>query len=176
MVLGAILFGCIAACSNAQTLNVSTVLPTVAITPTPKIQETAFPSQTEVPEPLSPSQTALRQPIASPEPYTLPLSDYGPKFVGKRKYIFEDSSRGDRQVDITVWYPAVKPEGFTGTSAVDADPDPAGVPYPLILSSTKVAGVFAPHLVTHGFAVVSVDKLDTYTKFDNTLIDMPLDL
>lgn len=122
------------------------------------------------------SPTALQQPTASPEPYTLALSDYGPNFIGKRKYSFEDSSRGDRQVDITVWYPAIKPEGFTGTSAVDAELDPAGAPYPVILSSTKVAGFFAPHLVTHGFAVVSVDKLDTYKEFDNTLIDMPLDL
>jgi predicted dienelactone hydrolase len=45
----------------------------------------------------------------------------------------------------------------------------------MILSSTLHAGYFGYHLVSHGFTVVSVNKLDTYIKFDNTMIDMPLD-
>jgi predicted dienelactone hydrolase len=175
LLFGIFLLSVIAACSSGQTPATSTTLPTVATASPATIQETKFTSPTGVPEPLSPSPTAFMG-RPTPEPYILPLTEYGPKFISKRKYSFEDSSRGDRQVSITVWYPAIKPEGFTGTSAEDAEPDPAGAPYPVILSSTKVARSFAPHLVTHGFAVVSVDKIDTYTMFDNTLIDMPLDL
>jgi predicted dienelactone hydrolase len=79
-------------------------------------------------------------------------------------------------VNITVWYPAIKPQGFEGTSMENAEPDLTGAPYPLILSTTKNAGFFAPHLVTHGFAAVSVNKLDTYKQWDTNMIDQPLDI
>ncbi|TFH37852.1 MAG: hypothetical protein E4G99_01275 [Anaerolineales bacterium] len=46
----------------------------------------------------------------------------------------------------------------------------------MILSSTKNAGFFAPHLVTHGFVVVGVNKLDTYPFWDNNVIDQPMDI
>jgi predicted dienelactone hydrolase len=123
----------------------------------------------------SPSPTVSYEPTPSPEPFDLPLSDYGPFFVGKRTYSFVDSSRDDRQVVITVWYPAIKPEGFTGVILEDTEPNTASAPYPVVLSSTKSAGYFARHLVTHGFTVVSVNRLDSYAEFDNTMIDMPLD-
>jgi len=58
----------------------------------------------------------------------------------------------------------------------DAPPDPSGGPYPVILSSSKVATIFAPYVVSHGFAWVSVDGLDSYPKMSLEMIDQPLDI
>jgi predicted dienelactone hydrolase len=129
------------------------------------------------PEPVPQATAAVSQ--VTPEPAILPLSEPGPYHVGKRTFAFEDASRGNRRVSITVWYPAVQPEGSTGTSfqaGTDRDPDPSSAPYPLILSSTKVARIFAPYLVSHGFAWASVDRIDTYRQMNEQMIEQPLDI
>ena len=174
IMIGIFIFGFLPACST-QRPSLSTIIPAVTTAPPTIIQEQTFPPPTDIQETPSPSPAVRKEPTPSPEPFVLPLSDYGPSFIGKRTYSFVDGCRDDRQVGITVWYPAIKPEDFTGTSLEDAEPNTASAPYPVVLTSTKSAGYFAPHLVTHGFAVVSVNKLDTYIKFDNTMIDMPLD-
>jgi predicted dienelactone hydrolase len=112
---------------------------------------------------------------AKPAPF--PLSEPGPYGVGMRKYSYTDAARNDREVSISVYYPAVQPStptsyGFTR----DADPDPREAPYPLILSSTKIARSFAPYLVSHGFTWASVDKIDYYLKMNEMMIDQPLDI
>src|SRR5512147_1242377 len=105
----------------------------------------------------SPSTTIIplvteTTPADSDEPAPLPLSEPGSYGVGMRKYTITDPGRDDREVEISVWFPAVKP--------TEVDPDPRAAPYPLILSSTKAAFVFAPSLVSHGFTWVSVDNID----------------
>ena len=128
--------------------------------------------QTVVP----PQVTAtLPQPTATSKPPTpaweipslpFPFSEKGPyesrTLAGVK---FADTSRGNRQVAITIFYPAL-----------EGKPDYRGAPYPLILSSTKVANIFASHLVSHGFVVVGVNKIDFYDPWDNNLIDQPLDI
>lgn len=110
-----------------------------------------------------------------PAPYK--LAESGPYHVGMRTIKLVDDSRGNRQVSVTVWYPAVQLADSTSSAPIrDADPDPEGAPYPLILSSTKVAGIFAPYLVSHGFAWASVDGIDTYSTFYEGVIDQPLDI
>ncbi len=109
-------------------------------------------------------------------PVSFPLSESGPYFPGKRAYSFVDANRNDRKVDVIVWYPAIRPEGYTGTVARNAAPDLSAAPYPLILSSAKVGNLFAPHLVSHGFVVAGVDRLDYYIPWDQNLIDQPLDI
>jgi predicted dienelactone hydrolase len=110
-----------------------------------------------------------------PAPYK--LAESGPYHVGMRTSKLVDDSRGDRHISVTVWYPAVQPADSTSSAPTrDADPDPKGAPYPLILSSTKVAAVFAPYLVSHGFAWASVDGIDTYFAFYEGAIDQPLDI
>jgi predicted dienelactone hydrolase len=110
-----------------------------------------------------------------PAPYA--LAETGPYHVGTRSIKLVDDSRGGRPVSVTVWYPAMKPAEPTSTSPTrDADPDPEGAPYPLLLSSTKVATIFAPYLVSHGFAWASVDGIDTYFAFYEGAIDQPLDI
>ena len=77
---------------------------------------------------------------STPEPAPFPLLEPGQYYAGKLNYAFEDASRDSRPVGITVWYPAVQPEGSSGTKlqvGADRDPDRSGAPYPLILSRPK---------------------------------------
>lgn len=91
------------------------------------------------------SPTAMPQAARESAPF--PLSEPGPYHAGWRRFAFEDPSRDNRPVTITVWYPALEPAGSTSRSPTrDAAPDHNGAPYPLILSSTKVAAIFAPYL------------------------------
>lgn len=115
----------------------------------------------------------------SQEPAPFPLSEPGPYYAGKRTFAFEDASRDGRQVGITVWHPAVLPEGSTGTKfqvGSNRDPDLSGAPYPLILSTTKVASLFAPYLISHGFTWASVDRIDTYYQMNEQMFEQPLDI
>jgi predicted dienelactone hydrolase len=109
--------------------------------------------------------TVIREP--------LPLSQPGPYPVGLRRITVTDPARSDREVTITVWYPAVRTADMPER---DADPDFSAAPYPLILSSGDVAGVFARYLVSHGFTWASVDKIHTYPKMNEQMIDQPLDI
>jgi len=115
----------------------------------------------------------------SPEPVLYPLSAPGPYGVSRRIYDFEDASRANRPVSITVWYPAIPPDDSTGLGFGedrDLDPDPSGAPYPLILSSNKVARIFAPYLVSHGFTWASVNGIDTYDQMRTQMFNQPLDI
>ena len=132
----------------------------------------AAPQSTSTPPP--PTATA-----PPPTPTNIPfhLAQQGPFMVGKQKFSVNDDSRGKYAVFITVWYPATPPAGSTSRKTfVDAEPDPGQAPYPLILSSTKVAEVFAPILVSHGFTWASVDYIDSYMFMDKNMINQPLDI
>lgn len=79
-------------------------------------------------------------PLATLTPVPMPLSQPGPYFVGKRRYTLE--SQGEK-LEITIWYPAIKPENYPGSVAHKAAPDAQGAPYPLLLSSTMSGNEFA---------------------------------
>lgn len=116
-------------------------------------------------------------PTVNPEIALFPLSEPGPNAVGLRGYTFTDPGRGGRKVGITVWYPAVSTiDSKSKTPIRNADPDYGGAPYPLILSSTKVASIFAPYLVSRGFTWASVDNIDFYYQINSEMIDQPLDI
>jgi hypothetical protein len=126
--------------------------------------------------PATPEATATILP-ATQEPTPLPLSEPGPYHTGKRTYTFVDASRDGRDISISIWYPAVEPAGSTGVGPFqDAEPDLSGAPYPLILSSTKVANIFAPYLISHGFTCVSVNGIDFYFQMNEQMIEQPLDI
>jgi hypothetical protein len=111
------------------------------------------------------------------QPASFPLSEPGTYDVGMLSFVSEDISRDHRSIAITVWYPALRPQESTGRGATrNAPADMSGAPYPLILSSTKVASLFAPYLVTHGFTWASVDKLDYYIPWNTQLVMQPLDI
>jgi hypothetical protein len=113
------------------------------------------------------------------EPSSYPLSVPGSYHVGIRTYAFEDASRDGRPVGITVWYPALPTEASSDDPlqvGTDSDPDRSGAPYPLILSSTRMAGDLARYLVSHGFTWASVDGISTWDLWDAELIEQPLDI
>jgi hypothetical protein len=127
-------------------------------------------------KPLIAAAIALSSLVAcGPTPYK--FAEMGPYHVGRRSVRLNDETRGGRLVPITVWYPALQPTDSTGNAPLrDAEPDLVGAPYPLILSSTKIAEIFAPFLVTHGFAWASVDGLDSWFAFYEGAIHQPLDI
>ena len=106
------------------------------------------------------------------------LSEAGTYDFGtKLEYEFVDTSRGEREVNITVWYPAELPaDAAPSDYNYDAQPDRSAAPYPLILSSAKVGSIFGPHMASHGFVVVGVKGLDYYIPWDENLVDQPLDI
>ena len=116
--------------------------------------------------------------VPTQEPASLPLSEPGSYHAGiRRNLAFQDASRGGRKVAITIWYPAAMPQDSTSTRPTsDAVADPTGAPYPLILSSSKVAYTFGPLLASYGFVVVGVNGLDYYIPWDSNLVDQPLDI
>lgn len=117
---------------------------------------------------------APKNPFPLSEPGTY---DFGTRGGFSQLYVFTDTSRGDREVSIMVWYPAILPvDAPPSDYNIDAEPDLNGAPYPLILSSAKLGYYFGPHLASHGFVVVGVKYLDYYIPWDENLIDQPLDI
>jgi len=153
---------------------------------TPTIEPTSPPPLAATPQPTpTPGPTSTAQPSAtltstqplSPDSNPFPLLEPGPYMSGRRSYSLQDASRGNRPVGITVYYPAIRPPGSSSRfPKLDAQPDLSGAPYPLILSSTKMAGDLAPYLISHGFTWVSVNKLDTYAHMEEQMYEQPLDI
>jgi predicted dienelactone hydrolase len=109
---------------------------------------------------------------------SFPLSQPGPYDFGTRQgYKFIDTSRGDRPVTLTVWYPAQLPKDSPPSDYnFDAPADLGGAPYPVILSSSKVGSYFGPHMASHGFVYVGVDGQDSSQYGGSWLVDYPLDI
>ncbi|MCJ7738471.1 MAG: hypothetical protein MUQ10_14365, partial [Anaerolineae bacterium] len=102
---------------------------------------------------IVPPSSVTAVPGNADEPSSFPLSEPGPYSVARQSFAAEDVSRDGRLVNMRAWYPAVPSEDATGTRwriGVDLPPNTSGAPYPLILSSTKVATILAPYLVSHG--------------------------
>ena len=120
-------------------------------------------------------------PALAPEPgdtqLNLALLQFGPYYTGRSTLEFVDTSRNNRSVNTTLFYPALS-EGRESQLyiAKDSEPDFTGAPYPTILSSTKVARIFAPYLVSHGFTWIGVNDIDTYMKLSDEIYQQPLDL
>jgi predicted dienelactone hydrolase len=95
-----------------------------------------------------------------------------------RKFSFVDASRAERQISVTIWYPALKQNDDEGKSnSLDATPDMSGAPYPLILTSPNSANfLFKDHLVSYGFVMAIVGYPDSHDYWDFQMIDHPRDL
>ena len=59
---------------------------------------------------------------------------------------FEDASRNNRKVSLTIWYPAIQNSESDPVPSSDASPDMSAAPYPVIMSSSKVGFIFADNL------------------------------
>ncbi len=110
------------------------------------------------------------------EPIPFVLATPGPYDTGIAHFSFVDSSRDNREVSIVIRYPAIVSEDQKGSDVKDAPPNLTDAPYPVILSSSKVAAIFGSHLASHGFITVGVRNIDTYEPWDWNLVDQPLDI
>jgi predicted dienelactone hydrolase len=150
------------------------VTSTAPLTP---VYTVSLPQETQPPTELipisNPATAIVPTPTVTPQAVNpFPLSQPGPYFVGKATHQFEGTIRAGL-TSITVWYPAIKPEDYTGDILEDAAPDLSAAPYPLILSSTDMATIFAPHLASHGFIAVGVNNQWTYLTWGPQMLDYP---
>ena len=110
-------------------------------------------------------------------PAAFPLSAPGSYGVGVREFSAQDACRDDREVDASVWHPALLPEGATGKRTMaKGEPDRSDPPYPLIVSSAKMGSDLAPYAVTHGFFWAGLTRIDTYAQMNTEMIDQPFDI
>jgi len=167
--------------SPETTIPVEPIQPTVVLTQ-PQVTETKpQASITQLQAAATQSQPTATPSLAtetptsiesSPTPYPFVLAEPGPYLVGKRTFMVEDASRANRPVSIVVYYPALQPtEPSSNLAYTDAEPDLSGAPYPLIVSSRKMAGTMVLNLVPHGFVWAAVDKI-----YDEQLYQQPLDI
>jgi CubicO group peptidase (beta-lactamase class C family) len=147
-------------------------------------------SASPVAAPLAQSGGELAPP--TPRPDAPHYGARGPYSVGVRDFVIDAP---ERRIPVTVWYPALNPEGAeesvtytmdfmadpaagfpTGGRALrDAEPDGSGGPYPLVLYShgawcfPAIAGFFTEHLASHGFVVMAPVHEDNWgTIFEST--------
>jgi predicted dienelactone hydrolase len=118
-------------------------------------------------------------PLVTQEPVSFSLSEPGPYFVSKVKQTIVDESRADREIQLTIWYPALEQTDDDGrTIYFDAEPDVSAAPYPLILTDpASGSNLFRSHLSSHGFVMVVIDPpgFSNTTPWNNYVVDVPLD-
>jgi predicted dienelactone hydrolase len=100
------------------------------------------------------------------------LMSRGPLGVGITRFTATDPSRGDREVEFKVRYPATTDaEHAEG----DAPADPAGAPYPVILTSPQIGNLIGNHYASHGFVVVEVRHAENDGWAGSWLLDTVFD-
>ena len=165
----AVLF--LAACAN----------PPAALIPTAEsISISSLPAPTEIPATATqrvPTETIPEVTDEIPvevDPFV--LGEPGPYFPGMRQYNLDGFKRDGVQVRFTVWYPAVKPEGYAGTLANEAEPDQSGKPYPLVIMSKTVGEVLGVALVSQGFVVAGVNDQGPSSRWGTWLVEFPREI
>lgn len=155
--------------------------------------------------------TAPQRPL-SPEPQGLrpdapEYARHGPYWVGYKPLVIGEGT--DYPIQASLWYPARNPtgaaekvtytintkipvEGFDATELIDghalldAEIDPAGGPYPLVIYSHGFAANAAwasavlEHLASHGFIVVAPEHIEQFdfdwSEIPSASIDRPRDI
>lgn len=123
------------------------------------------------------STKIMSQDTPTPIPALFPLSEPGPYFVGTRNYSVIDSSRGNREISFTVWYPALKSIDAEGRLIkIDAALDVSDAPYPMILTGLNSGNyIFRTHLASYGFVMVAINPPDIFPDLNFQVIDHPRD-
>lgn len=115
---------------------------------------------------------ALFSPSHAQRPDTAPYALPGSYTPGTREF----TVNGERPLSVTVWYPALNPEGaevvadyrlglfgLPGNALRDAEPDMSGAPYPLVVFShgwglsRLLYTDLMEHIASHGFVVIAVE-------------------
>lgn len=131
----------------------------------------------------TPLATAILQPatatipLVTQESISFPLSEPGPYFAGRKEHTIVDESRNDRQIKLTIWYPALKKKDDEGrTITFNAEPDLSEAPYPLILTEmNSVSYIYQSHLASHGFVMGEIYIPFDFDTWDLQTTDLPLD-
>lgn len=109
-----------------------------------------------------------------------PLAEPGPFYTGTIEVKFVDPNRNNREIPVTIWYPALEQKDSNGRLIKrDAVADMSGAPYPLILTGPNSGDLlFQSHLATHGFvmAIVRFPDFSPEDDWDLYIMDNPLDL
>ena len=71
------------------------------------------------------------------DPSSFPLSEPGPYWTGYKRYTFTDESRADRNIKVTIWYPALQTYSQDGSPIFPGPPDLGGAPYPVIMTGNN---------------------------------------
>ncbi|MBN2045918.1 MAG: hypothetical protein JW757_12920 [Anaerolineales bacterium] len=137
------------------------------------------------------TQTETLKPTLTPEPTTVvpskptpsglaqfPLSEPGPYWTAYKRYSFIDESRADRDIQVTIWYPALQTYKSDGSPIFPGPPNLDGAPYPVILTGNNSGNyLYKSHLASHGFVMVIVTSPGfSYTApWNNSVVDAPLD-
>ncbi len=167
-------------------------------TPVPPAPTSIPPAPTPVPptpEPAPVTEAPATTVAAEPEPphgIRFDAPEYaidGPYAVGVRYFTIPASADTDRELTVSVWYPAQKSDAATaemvyeqqfapgeipafsvfGHAQLDAPPDVSGAPYPLVVysnatwSSGQEVPYFTEHLASRGFVVISTDHEDNWS-------------
>lgn len=133
---------------------------------------------------------------------------HGPYWVGTQDFKINPDSK--RPLDITVWYPALNPKGLdekisypilpkvdmglpadwraqlAGRALLEAAPDMATAPYPLVIFShgfganRQSAAFLTEHLASYGFVVIAPDHIEMWdpalSLIANSFVERPLDI
>lgn len=161
---------------------------------------------------LSACQPITRPPVAEPQPPqglrpdAPPHAVHGPYAVGVRDFALKPTQAYTRPLTISIWYPALNPQGKQeaviyemdvtpggnppipgyGHALRDAPPALEGAPYPLVAFSyggwmwRQSAAYLTEHLASHGFVVIAADHEDNWGTFPNefssSVVSRPADL
>jgi predicted dienelactone hydrolase len=153
------------------------------------------------------------QPMAEREPRSQPVAEItgaiadsprfdappyavaGPYAVGLRDFVVAPAREGERPLTVSVWYPALNPEGLAATTTylmsfpageyalftlagqalVDAAPAAADAPYPLVVYShgaymfRQSIAYLTEHLASQGMVVIAPDHEDNWGNFGGPL-------
>lgn len=147
---------------------------------------TPVPPTVAPPTPAAPAATAAAEPQPyQPRPDAPPYALRGPYAVGVRDFVIDTPQR---QVPVTVWYPASNPEKLpevityeldfptnaqpsvtiAGQALADAAPDLSGGPYPLLVHShagwtfRQDMVYLMEHLASQGFVVMAAGNEDNW--------------
>jgi predicted dienelactone hydrolase len=131
---------------------------TIASPEATETKSIAAPTITPEPTATSVTQETSELAVKPSEPADFPLSEPGPYFGGNQVYTLVDDSRSGREIELLIWYPAIKQTDADGHPVVrDAVPDTSGAPYPVIITEENSGRyIFLSHLATHGFVLVVV--------------------
>lgn len=134
-----------------------------------------MPAESLAPTPTSsPAATLLPVPTMTTTQQAFPLSAPGPHPVGMRILTLSAAFRENRSIDITLWYPRVNRPGEDPLRLIpNADPDPVGSPYPLILGSRRSGLDFGQHLAGFGFVFLGLNEQSSADAWGTWLIEYP---